>query len=118
MMINHCREKIGEYAKKSILKKLILNPDSSCQQFQTAEKEKQWVQSLMVGGNILISSLECCQVHYLYMHISLNNNNYYYVVSSLRETVAKVNSIRKKKKLPSLELDSGRRVANPFVGVQ
>ena len=56
-------EKIGEYAKRSNLKELILLLDSSCKQFQTKEA-KEWFQSVMVGGISLLSSLECCQVDY------------------------------------------------------
>ena len=106
-------EKIGEYAKRSNLKELILQLDSSCKQFQT-EEAKEWVQSVMVGGNSLLSSLECCQVDYLLMYISLNNDNSCYgtkLESSLRETANKVNLIRKKK---SLHFDL--RVTIPFIG--
>ena len=103
-------QKIGEYAKRSKLKKLFLFPDTSCKQFKT-EEEKQWVRSLMVGGNSLISSLECCQVHYLLMNIHFNTNSSYYyskevqLVSSLHETATKVNFERAKKALPSFGFD-------------
>ena len=111
-------EKIGEYAKRmSKLKKLVLFPNASCtcKQF-TSEETKQWIQSLMDGGNSLMYSLESSMVEQLVMHIHFNIKSMYayrkQVISSLNETEYKINIEREKTNLPHFNFDS--QVLIPF----
>ena len=102
-------EKIGEYAKRmSKLKKLVVCPDAfrTCEQF-TSEETKQWMQSLMDGGNSLMYSLESSMVGQLVMdiHLYTESMDAYHdqVVSSLNETEDKINIEREKRGLPHFD---------------
>ena len=105
-------EKIGEYAKRSKVKKLYLVPVSSCKKFQT-EEEIKWFQSMMDGGNSVLSSLKCCCVDYLFMHISFRTDGSYFysniLDTSLRQTAENINLERKEKPLEFI-----LQVAIPF----
>ena len=103
-------EKIGEYAKRmSKLKKLAVWPDAcrTCKQF-TSEETKQWIQSLMDGGNSLMYSLESSMVEQLVMHILLFTESMSayctQVISSLNETRDKINIERERTGLPHFVL--------------
>ena len=100
-------EKIGECAKRmSKLNKLVLFPDAS--RTCTSEETKQWIQSLIDGGNSLMCSLESSMVEVLDMQIlKLTESMYAYgnqVISSLEETKDKINIEREKRGLPHLNL--------------
>ena len=103
-------EKIRVYAKRmSKLKTLVVFPDASrtCDQF-TSEETKQWIQSLIDGGNSLMYSLEFSMIEQLVMHIYFytESMNAYrnQVSSSLCETRDKINIEREKTGLPHLVL--------------
>ena len=101
-------KKIGECVGRSTLKQLRLFPYSSS--LQSEEAVKEWVQSVVVGGNSLIRSLEYSQVTWLEIPISINDipcsinkdGIQVQIVSSLKETATYVNFEREKKFLPSL----------------
>ena len=113
-------EKIGEYAKRmSKLKKLVVVPDASrtCKQF-TSEEIKQWIQSLIDGGNSLMYSLESSMVEHLVMYIHFYTKSTYaclfavdmnayrnQVYSSLNETRDKINIERERTGLPHFVLN-------------
>ena len=102
-------KKTGECVGRSTLKQLELFPSSPS--LQSEEAVKEWVQSVVVGGNSLIRSLECSQVASLSIHIVLyniscpidKNGIRAQLRSSLQETVTSVNFKRKKKSLPSVD---------------
>ena len=98
---------IGECVGRSSLKELTLNPFSPS--LQSEEAVKEWVQSVVVGGNSIIRSLEYSQVTELNIDIvflcRINKDD---VTSQLRSTLRKtmdsINSRREKKSLPSIDL--------------
>ena len=100
-------KKIGECVGRSTLKRLQL---FSFPSLQSEEAVKEWVQSVVVGGNSLIRSLEYSQVTWLEIPISINDipcsinkdGIQVQIVSSLKETATSVNFEREKKFLPSL----------------
>ena len=93
------------------MKRLDLVPYSPS--LQSEEAVKEWVQSVVVGGNSLIRSLEYSQVASLFFFISIIFYNISCPIdkdgikvqlrSSLQETVTSVNFERKKKLLPSVD---------------
>ena len=103
-------KKIGECVGRTTLKQLQLFPYSSS--LQSEEAIKEWVQSVVVGGNSLIRSLEYSQVSRLVIFILLVNiscpikdGTKAQLRSSLQETVTSVNLEREKKSLPSLHFN-------------
>ena len=101
-------KKIGECVGRSTLKQLELFPSSPS--LQSEEAVKEWVQSVVVGGNSLIRSLECSQVASLFIGISFNiscpideEGILAQLRLSLQETVTSVNFERKKKSFPSVD---------------
>ena len=102
-------KKIGECVGRSTLRLLQLTPPSPS--FQSEEAVKEWVQSVVVGGNSLIRSLECSQVASLQIYVAFltiscpidKNGIRAQLRSSLQETVTSVNFKRKKKSLPSVD---------------
>ena len=102
---------IGECVGRSTLKRLDLVPYSPS--LQSEEAVKEWVQSVVVGGNSLIRSLEYSQVASLFFFIGIIFYNISCPIdkdgikvqlrSSLQETVTSVNFERKKKLLPSVD---------------
>ena len=105
--LNMIRECVG----RSTLKRLDLVPYSPS--LQSEEAVKEWVQSVVVGGNSLIRSLEYSQVASLFFFIGIIFYNISCPIdkdgikvqlrSSLQETVTSVNFERKKKLLPSVD---------------
>ena len=100
-------EKIGEYAKKIIkLKKLVVLPDKSCIYYMQIKPEEteQWIQSLIDGGNSLMSSLESSMVEELVLCLDFYTESMFHyhkqVISSLNETGDKINIEREKRGLP------------------
>ena len=100
-------KKIGECVGKSTLKDLSLLSYSSS--LQSEEKVKEWVQSVVVGGNNLIRSLEYSQVALLFIRLFFKNvpcpidkEGIESPCSSLYETVISVNLEREKKSIPAL----------------
>ena len=112
--ISHADEslkKVGECIGRSTLKQLQLFLYSPS--FQSEEAVKQWVQSVVVGGNSLICSLVYSQVASLFIGILFLNISCpidrdgirTQLCSSLKKTVATVNLEREKNSLPFLEFD-------------
>ena len=102
-------KKIGECVGRSTLKQLKLFPSSPS--LQSEEAVKEWVQSVVVGRNSLIRSLEYSQVAGILIRIDLykilfpidKDGILAQLRSSLQETVTSVNFERKKKSLPSVD---------------
>ena len=98
-------KKIGECVGRSTLKQLKLWSYSPS--LQSEEAVKEWVQSVVVGGNSLIRSLEYSQVAELYINIVFVNiscpiDQYgiqAQLRSSLQETVTSVNLERENKSI-------------------
>ena len=90
-------KKIGECVESSTLKQLVLFPYSPS--FQSKEAVKEWVQSVMIGGNSLVCSLKCSQVVRLSIYVVLQNVSCLIkedvietqLQSSLKATVSSVN---------------------------
>ena len=97
--------KIGECVGRSTLKGLRLFNFSPS--FQSEEAVKEWVQSVVVGGNSLIRSLEYSQVVELviFNNISfpIDEDIQAQLRSSLQETVTCVSLERRKKSIPVLD---------------
>ena len=101
-------KRIGECVGRSILERLELFTFSPL--FQSKEAVKEWVQSVVVGGNSLIRSLEYSQVDRLTIkivmrYISINEDGIepqLIINSSFKETVTSVNLEREKQSLPFL----------------
>ena len=102
-------KKIGECVGRSTLKQLELYSYSPT--VQSEEAVKEWVQTVVVGGNSLIRSLECSHVARFWIYIISVNLSCpidkdgipAQLRSSLQETVTSVNFKRKKKSLPSVD---------------
>ena len=101
-------KKIGECVGRSTLEQLQLFSYSPS--LQSEEAVKEWVQSVVVGGNSLVRSLEFSHVASLSIGISFNiscpidkNGIITQLRLSLQETVTSVNFERKKKSLPSVD---------------
>ena len=102
-------KKIGECVGRSKLKKLDLTSFSPS--LQSEEAVKEWVESVAVGGNSLIRSLEYSQVAKLMIGIVLRNilrpidkdDIQAQLRLSLQETVTAVNLKRKNKSLNFLK---------------
>ena len=98
-------KKIGECVGRCTLKQLKL--DSYSPSLQSEEAVKEWVQSVVVGGNSLIRSLEYSQVSRLVIYIVFRNIScridkdgiQAQLHSSLQETVTSVNLEREKKSI-------------------
>ena len=93
---------IGECVGRSTMEQLILFLFSPS--LQSEEAVKEWVQSIVVGGNSLILSLKSCQVTELVIGVFLRNISFpidtsvvkAQLHSSLQKSVTFVNSERKK----------------------
>ena len=103
-------KKIGECVGRSTLKQLELRPYSPS--LQSEEAVKEWVQSVVVGGNSLIRSLECSQVARLTVEICfkkiscrIDDDVIKTHLGSFGKTVTFVNLERKKKSIPALDFD-------------
>ena len=105
-------KKIGECVGRSTLKQLNLLSFSPS--FLSEEVVKEWVQSVVVGGNSLLRSLEYSQINYLSIVIVFTNVScpinkdgiQAQFHSSLKETLTIVNLLRERKKsLPYLEFN-------------
>ena len=102
--------KIGECVRRSTLKQLELWSYSPS--LQSKEAVKEWVQSVVVGGNGLIRSLEHSQVTRLVISIIFDNVSCLIneddvitqLRSSLQKTMASINFRRVKKSLHSIAL--------------
>ena len=99
--------KIGECVGRSTLKELELW--SSSQPLESEEAVKEWIQSVVVGGNSLIRSLEHSQVTKLLIHIRcscrINKDDVNTQLrSSLLKTMDSINLRRVKKSLHSIDL--------------
>ena len=99
--------KIGECVGRSTLKELELW--SSSQPLESEEAVKEWIQSVVVGGNSLIRSLEHSQVTKLFIHIRfscrINKDDVNTQLrSSLQKTMDSINLRRVKKSLHSIDL--------------
>ena len=102
--------KIGECVGRSTLKHLELQSFSPS--LQSEEAVKEWVQSVVVGGNSLIRSLEHSQVTYLYIFTMMTNISCRIIIddvntqldSSLQKTMDSINLRRVKKSLHSIHL--------------
>ena len=103
---------IGECVGRSTLKRLQLLSDSPS--FQSKEALRKWVQSVVVGGNSLIRSLEYSQVAVLVISIYFRNvlcpidtikDGVQAQLCSLQETATFVSLEREKKSIPSLDLN-------------
>ena len=102
--------KIGECVGRSTLKQLSLLPFSP--PLQSEEAVKEWFQSVVVGGNSLIHSLEHSQVTELVLSIDLSNISCQVIFddvstqleSSLKKTMDSINLRRVKKSLHSIHL--------------
>ena len=100
-------KKIGECVGRSTLKRSLLFPYSPS--LQSEEAVKEWVKSVVVGGNSLIHSLEYSQVTILCINMyidfediscSINKDDVRtQLQSSLQETMDSINSSRKEKSL-------------------
>ena len=98
--------KIGECVGRSTLKQLQLWSYSPS--LQSEEAVKEWVQSAVVGGNSLISSLEQCQVSFLKTGFGIScpinvDGVKTQLKSSLQKTMDSINLRRVKKSLHSIE---------------
>ena len=116
-IVLHCHhdvalKNIGECVGRSTLKRLQLLSDSPS--FQSKEALRKWVQSVVVGGNSLIRSLEYSQVAVLVISIYFRNvlcpidtikDGVQAQLCSLQETATFVSLEREKKSIPSLDLN-------------
>ena len=92
---------IGECVGRSTMEQLEIIFCSLS--LQSEEAVKEWVQSIVVGGNSLIRSLKSCQVTELYIFVILKNFSFpidkndvaVQLYSSLQESVTFTNSKRK-----------------------
>ena len=104
-------KKIGECVGRSTLKQLGLWSYSPS--LQSEEAVKEWIQSVVVGGNSLIRSLECSQVASFLIGIRLNNISCpidkdgikAQLLSSLQESVTYVNLERENRSIRELNFD-------------
>ena len=104
-------KKIGECVGKSTLERLRLFPCSPL--LQSKEAVKEWVQSVVVGGNSLICSLQYSQVTWLLIGISFRNSSFsidkdgiqVQLRSSLQETVTFVNLERERESIPFIDFN-------------
>ena len=102
--------KIGECVGRSTLKQLVLSSYSPA--LRSEEAVKEWVQSVVVGGNSLIHSLEHSQVTNLEISIRFRNISCQInkddlnaqLRSSLQKTMDSINLRRAKKSLHSIDL--------------
>ena len=106
-------KKIGEYVGRSTLKRLELKEFSFSLSLLSEEAVKEWVQSVVVGGNSLIRFLEYSQVAYVSINIAMQDipcpidgdSIQAQLHSLLQETVTSVNLEREKKLLASLDFN-------------
>ena len=99
--------KIGECVWRSTLRELVLFPCSPS--LQSEEAVKEWVQSVVVGGNSLILTLEHGQLSKLVLSISIlcrinKNDVKTQLRSSLQKTMDSINLRRVNKALHSIDL--------------
>ena len=102
-------KKIGECVGRSTQEKLVLNSYSPS--FQSEEAVKVWAQSVEVGGNSLMHSLEHSQVATLLINIIFHKTSFLIdkdgiqaqLHSKLNETVTSVNLQREKKSIFKLD---------------
>ena len=101
-------KKIGECVGRSTLKELQLVPYFPS--LQSEEAVKEWVQSVVVGGNSLLCSLVYSQVNDLEINIQTDSRTVNregiqaQLDSSLKEMVSSVNFKREKNSIPPLDI--------------
>ena len=98
--------KIGDCVRRSTLKQLQLW--SFSQPLQSEETVKEWIQSVVVGGNNLIRSLEHSQVTELVIEVEIfcrinKDNVKTQLRSSLEKTMDSINLRRVKRSLHSID---------------
>ena len=101
-------KKIRECVGRCTLKQLDISPYSPS--LQSEEAVKEWVQSVVVGANSLIRSLEYSQVAHLFIGIifykiscSIDRDGIQaQLSSSIQESVTSVNLEREKKSIPAI----------------
>ena len=104
-------KKIGESARRSKLKTLMLMQHIPPSYAGTVEKAKEWLQCVEVGGKDLIQSQEDSQLQTLYLviHSIMSESDIELYVEQVRQaleaTVETVNTARQEKGLPHIEFN-------------